>query len=58
MNSELNKYLTSVLRNEVGESRMPFDANKGMSYKTQSKDNHNQQFIIDRIYRLDLDEII
>jgi hypothetical protein len=37
---------------------MPFDINKTMNYKTHSKDNQTGQFIIDRIYRLDLDEII
>lgn len=58
MNSDLNKYLSSVLRNEVKDSRMPFDINKIISHKTYSKDNQTGQFIVDRIYRLDLDEII
>jgi hypothetical protein len=58
VNSDLNKYLTSVLRNEVTDSNMPIDTNNTMSYKTHSKDNQTGQFIVDRIYRLDLDEII
>ena len=58
MNSDLNKYLSSVLRNEVNDSRMPFDMNNSINYKNHSKDNQTQHFIVDRIYRLDLDEII
>ena len=58
MNSDLNKYLSSVLRSEVNDLRMPFDINNTIIYKIHLKDNQTQHFIVDRVYRLDLDEII
>ncbi len=59
MNTNLNKYLSSVFRNELKESYQPHSP--AMSFQTskhQENENKTQQFIVDKIYRLDLDEII
>jgi len=58
MNSNLNKYLSSVFRNEVEDHQIFSEVANSINYKTYAKDNQSHQFIVDKVYRLDLDEIM
>jgi hypothetical protein len=58
MNTNLNEYLSIVFRSELKDSYALPTLIKPFYPIKQSKDSQAQQFIVDRSYRLDLDEII
>ncbi len=57
MNSNLNKYLSDVFRNEVKEKTM-LEIKQNKNNVSHFKDQKLNQFLVDGKYTLRLDEII
>jgi hypothetical protein len=58
MDSNLNKYLAEVFRNEVRKAYQPASFKESLQYSTMLNDHNAQQFLVDNTYSLRFDEII